>query len=93
MHLAVVITTSIERFNGNKNCCNAGLFGKLIGILRLSDEREIRMTTESTPNTINEVGETTHFGYKQVATEQKASMVANVFDSVAAKYDVMNDLM
>ncbi|MGB2426230.1 MAG: bifunctional demethylmenaquinone methyltransferase/2-methoxy-6-polyprenyl-1,4-benzoquinol methylase UbiE [Alteromonas sp.] len=51
------------------------------------------MTTESTPNTINEVGETTHFGYKQVATEQKASMVANVFDSVAAKYDVMNDLM
>lgn len=35
----------------------------------------------------------THFGYKQVAKEQKASMVAEVFDSVAAKYDVMNDLM
>lgn len=42
---------------------------------------------ESTP------GETTHFGFKQVATEQKASKVAEVFDSVAAKYDVMNDLM
>lgn len=37
--------------------------------------------------------EQTHFGYKQVATEQKASMVAEVFHSVAAKYDVMNDLM
>ncbi|WJG09106.1 bifunctional demethylmenaquinone methyltransferase/2-methoxy-6-polyprenyl-1,4-benzoquinol methylase UbiE [Aliiglaciecola sp. LCG003] len=35
----------------------------------------------------------THFGFKQVATEQKASMVAEVFHSVAAKYDVMNDLM
>jgi demethylmenaquinone methyltransferase/2-methoxy-6-polyprenyl-1,4-benzoquinol methylase len=37
--------------------------------------------------------EQTHFGYKQVAKEQKASMGAEVFDSVAAKYDVMNDLM
>lgn len=35
----------------------------------------------------------THFGFKQVATEQKATMVADVFHSVAAKYDVMNDLM
>ena len=37
--------------------------------------------------------DTTHFGYKQVATEQKEGMVADVFHSVAAKYDVMNDLM
>lgn len=37
--------------------------------------------------------EQTHFGFKQVAKEQKASMVADVFHSVAAKYDVMNDLM
>ena len=36
---------------------------------------------------------TTHFGFKQVEKNQKASLVANVFDSVAAKYDVMNDLM
>ncbi|HEY9042221.1 MAG TPA: bifunctional demethylmenaquinone methyltransferase/2-methoxy-6-polyprenyl-1,4-benzoquinol methylase UbiE [Rheinheimera sp.] len=36
---------------------------------------------------------TTHFGYKTVAAEQKVSMVANVFHSVAAKYDLMNDLM
>ena len=37
--------------------------------------------------------QTTHFGFKQVDKGQKASLVANVFDSVAAKYDVMNDLM
>ncbi len=37
--------------------------------------------------------ETTHFGYEQVAVSDKANKVANVFHSVADKYDVMNDLM
>jgi demethylmenaquinone methyltransferase/2-methoxy-6-polyprenyl-1,4-benzoquinol methylase len=36
---------------------------------------------------------TTHFGFKQVATEEKVGMVRDVFDSVANQYDVMNDLM
>jgi len=36
---------------------------------------------------------TTHFGYKQVAAEEKAGLVAEVFHSVAGKYDMMNDLM
>ncbi|MBW8189932.1 bifunctional demethylmenaquinone methyltransferase/2-methoxy-6-polyprenyl-1,4-benzoquinol methylase UbiE [Neiella marina] len=36
---------------------------------------------------------TTHFGFRQVDKEQKVSMVADVFHSVADKYDVMNDLM
>lgn len=36
---------------------------------------------------------TTHFGYKTVDKSDKASMVADVFHSVAAQYDVMNDLM
>lgn len=36
---------------------------------------------------------TTHFGYEQVKVEEKAGRVAGVFDSVAAKYDIMNDLM
>jgi demethylmenaquinone methyltransferase/2-methoxy-6-polyprenyl-1,4-benzoquinol methylase len=35
----------------------------------------------------------THFGYKEVDTDTKASMVADVFHSVAARYDLMNDLM
>ncbi|WP_300328648.1 bifunctional demethylmenaquinone methyltransferase/2-methoxy-6-polyprenyl-1,4-benzoquinol methylase UbiE [Accumulibacter sp.] len=36
---------------------------------------------------------TTHFGFQQVAEEEKAQRVADVFDSVAQRYDLMNDLM
>ncbi|MCS6766784.1 MAG: bifunctional demethylmenaquinone methyltransferase/2-methoxy-6-polyprenyl-1,4-benzoquinol methylase UbiE [Candidatus Protistobacter heckmanni] len=35
----------------------------------------------------------THFGFTQVEESEKARKVAGVFGSVAAKYDVMNDLM
>lgn len=41
----------------------------------------------------NNTDNTTHFGYKDVPVEEKQAMVADVFHSVAAKYDVMNDLM
>ncbi len=36
---------------------------------------------------------TTHFGFRDVKHEEKASLVAEVFQFVAPKYDVMNDLM
>ncbi|NMM29135.1 MAG: bifunctional demethylmenaquinone methyltransferase/2-methoxy-6-polyprenyl-1,4-benzoquinol methylase UbiE [Glaciimonas sp.] len=36
---------------------------------------------------------TTHFGFQTVDEEEKAHKVAEVFHSVAAKYDVMNDVM
>ena len=36
---------------------------------------------------------TTDFGYQQVKREEKARKVAEVFHSVADRYDVMNDLM
>ena len=36
---------------------------------------------------------TTHFGFQTVAEELKEKKVAEVFSSVAQKYDVMNDLM
>jgi len=35
----------------------------------------------------------THFGYSTVAEDAKAGRVRGVFDSVARRYDVMNDLM
>lgn len=36
---------------------------------------------------------TTHFGFQTVDEQEKAKHVRSVFDSVAPKYDVMNDLM
>jgi len=35
----------------------------------------------------------THFGFEQVAPEEKTRRVRDVFASVATKYDLMNDLM
>jgi len=36
---------------------------------------------------------TTHFGYREVAEQDKARLVGGVFHSVASRYDLMNDLM
>ncbi|MGE5171718.1 MAG: bifunctional demethylmenaquinone methyltransferase/2-methoxy-6-polyprenyl-1,4-benzoquinol methylase UbiE [Rudaea sp.] len=37
--------------------------------------------------------EPTYFGYEQVSPDEKTRRVRGVFDSVARRYDVMNDLM
>lgn len=39
------------------------------------------------------IGATTHFGYQTVNAKEKQHKVAEVFTSVATKYDIMNDLM
>ena len=46
------------------------------------------MTDSNTPSS-----ETIDFGYRAVPRAEKASMVREVFDSVAPRYDLMNDLM
>ncbi len=48
-------------------------------------ERPEPMTDDST--------RTTHFGFREVAEDQKAGMVHGVFTNVASKYDIMNDAM
>ena len=35
----------------------------------------------------------THFGFEEVSDDEKAQRVRGVFDSVAGRYDVMNDVM
>ena len=42
---------------------------------------------------MNDKNNTTHFGYRTVTTGEKAGLVRGVFDSVADRYDIMNDLM
>lgn len=37
--------------------------------------------------------DTTHFGFERVASRDKQRRVREVFDSVASRYDLMNDLM
>lgn len=37
--------------------------------------------------------DTTHFGFEAIGADQKSGRVRAVFDSVASRYDLMNDLM
>lgn len=39
------------------------------------------------------MAKTTDFGFREVPEQEKAAKVAGVFDSVATRYDLMNDLM
>ncbi len=49
---------------------------------------------QNTPSQSDTTGsESTHFGFQTVAENEKARKVAEVFHSVAANYDIMNDLM
>jgi len=47
----------------------------------------------SPPKSITMAKDTTHFGYEAVSPSDKAHRVKGVFDSVASRYDLMNDLM
>lgn len=49
--------------------------------------------TQNTDKPENAEEPTTHFGFKTVREDDKVDMVRGVFNSVASKYDLMNDMM
>ncbi|MGB0156916.1 MAG: bifunctional demethylmenaquinone methyltransferase/2-methoxy-6-polyprenyl-1,4-benzoquinol methylase UbiE [Luminiphilus sp.] len=49
--------------------------------------------SEDRANTAEDNDNTTDFGFTRVDRDAKAGMVRGVFDSVASRYDLMNDLM
>jgi len=51
----------------------------------------IRYNHSQIPSQSDSHSRTTSFGFKNVPEDAKESLVKNVFDSVAAKYDLMND--
>ncbi len=50
-------------------------------------------TTEQTTNQGADESERTSFGFREVRTAEKQRLVDDVFDAVASRYDLMNDLM
>ena len=51
------------------------------------------MSEKNTEELTKDQSETTHFGFQTVERESKQGLVRNVFDNVARKYDLMNDVM
>ncbi len=49
--------------------------------------------TSDAPSADAAPGDRTHFGYRDVDVAEKPALVRDVFASVAARYDLMNDLM
>ena len=60
-------------------------------VRRMSIEIDQDKLSDAAPQT--EAEATTHFGFKTVAEGDKAKLVHNVFEQVASRYDLMNDLM
>ena len=59
----------------------------------LQDRAPTSETIVLDPPADSPADDSTHFGYRTVPRSEKASLVRGVFDSVAGRYDVMNDLM
>jgi len=45
------------------------------------------------PRNVDAMSKTTHFGFETVSEDEKTRRVGRVFESVATRYDLMNDLM
>ena len=66
-------------------------FTRSLPRLQRSTPASIRSNHSQIPSQSDSHSRTTSFGFKTVPEDAKESLVKNVFDSVASKYDLMND--
>ena len=69
-------------------------FSRILCVQRCSTTASIRFNHSQIPpssSPSDSHSRTTSFGFKNVPEDAKESLVKNVFDSVASKYDLMND--
>lgn len=84
--------TLADDFDNNKEFHNPNILptGKPQGQAEGQTPKNEHSNNQASPKTDDE---TTHFGYQTVRKADKQAKVAQVFTSVAKKYDIMNDLM
>lgn len=73
--------------------CGLALRYNVVLSIRNCDMVDSNTDKQSVENAGTDAVDKTHFGYREVQTTEKASLVGDVFDSVATRYDFMNDLM
>lgn len=59
----------------------------------MAKENTVKNSEGITGKKMNQNSDSTHFGFQTVKTQDKQKLVRNVFDRVAQKYDIMNDVM
>ena len=96
-YYSAVFSIRITALNQQKSIVYLLIYFTYSKLSRINKISEIQMSAseqnQSTDTQESLSENTTHFGYKTIDKEDKVSMVAGVFHSVAKQYDVMNDLM
>mmetsp|Transcript_19936 Transcript_19936/g.30178 ORF Transcript_19936/g.30178 Transcript_19936/m.30178 type:complete len:351 (+) Transcript_19936:69-1121(+) len=99
-HSSHLVSGSIRNFrirhiHGSKTQLSSNIFttGRSSrNLSSTSSAKDPTISISSAPDSYVQ-GSTTHFGFENVAIEEKESKVRTVFQNVAESYDVMNDLM
>jgi 2-methoxy-6-polyprenyl-1,4-benzoquinol methylase len=96
-HVTALPATTAVISNNNASNVDADMLSQLSQCARRAHRQCITPSIlrknhgQATPGSSEPSGRTTSFGFRTVPEESKESLVKDVFDSVASKYDLMND--